>query len=344
MLNIIEIGIDDLDPNEWSSLLSKSKVCDAFQSYEWAQVQRNSRGVHPRFLIIRDGNRAVGGLMFFQTNVLGLLNAYEARGGPLFVRGKGGMVMKYALKAFRRKMKKSVYVLFVPSPLRNQSFREIFRSEGYHPIPFRTLILDLNRPLDDIWRALNKKARWGVRKAERLGVKVMIAETYSEWRKYYDLHVLHSQKKHYSTDPFEFFNEMFKLQSQNISRLFIAKYDGQIIAGSLFLIYGENMIFLNNASLDAFLSYNPNNLIQWASIKWAKENGIVLYDLNGLPWEKTPYLKGIYEYKKRWDGNVYWYNYYLNKQFLCKGVHLVRTSFLAWKIFSKLKSFRIISM
>jgi lipid II:glycine glycyltransferase (peptidoglycan interpeptide bridge formation enzyme) len=334
--------MDHLDPSEWNSLLSESEICDAFQSYEWAVVQRNSRGVHPHFLMVRQGDRVIGGLMFYQTNMLGLLDVYEARGGPLFVKGKGKIVIKNIMKAFRRKMKKSIYVLFVPSPLLNQGFREIFRSEGYHPIPFRTLILNLNRPLDDIWRALNKKARWGVRKAERMGVKVLIAETYNEWRKYYDLHVLHSRKKHYSTDPPEFFTEMFKLQSRNVARLFIAKYDGQIIAGSLFLIYGENMIFLNNASLDAFLSYNPNNLIQWASINWAKENGVVFYDLNGLPWEKTPYLRGIYEYKKRWDGDIYWYNYYLNNLFLCKGVHLIRSSFMAWKVFSRLRSFRII--
>lgn len=342
MYFVKEYGIDEIDSNEWNGLLSRGEICDAFQSYEWAQVQRNSRGVHPHFLIARDRDKTIGGLMLFQKNVLGFLHVYEARGGPLYVKGKGTVVMKLVLKAFRRRKKRSAYVLFVPFPLINYSFGEVFRSEGYHPMLFRTLVLNLNRPLNDIWSALNKKARWGVRKAERMGVEVTAAETRSGWQKYYDLHIIHSRKKHYGTDPPEFFTEMFKLQSKNMSRLFVAKHNGRIIAGSLFLVYGENMIFLSNASLDAFLSYNPNNLIQWESIKWAKENGVTIYDLNGLPWEGTPYLKGIYEYKKRWDGDIKWQYYYLNNKLLCSGVHLVRTSYCAWKLFSSLKNLKIL--
>ena len=103
-----------------------------------------------------------------------------------------------------------------------------------------------------------------------------------------------------------------------------------------------NMIFLQNASSEDSLKYNPNNLIQWTSIEWAKENGVTIYDMNGLPLEETTYLRGIYSYKRRWDGYVQWYYYYLDNSALCSGVHLIRTSWVAWKLFSRLKNARII--
>lgn len=342
MNRVQEFGIEDVDKAEWNYLLSRSEVCDAFQTYEWAQTLSNSSGVRPHFLIVRDSKNTIGGEMFFERKTLGVLNSYEARGGPLYIKDSRDIVLKEVMKVFREKRKRSMYSLHVPSPLINHYLKEMFQSEGYNFIPFYTIIVDLTRPLEQIWAALDKQARWGVRKAERLGVEVSVANTWREWKEYYDLHVLHSRESHYSTDPYSFFEEMFKLHSKNMSRLFLARFNKQIIAGSLFLVYKKNMIFLQNASLRKFLKYNPNNLIQWESIKWAKEHGVEHYDINGLPWEKTPYLRGIYQYKKRWDGRVMPQYYYLNNKILCSAVHLVRSSFVAWRLFSGLKNLALV--
>ena len=330
-------SINDLDIQEWNDLLLKSEVCDAFQTYEWATVLRNSMNVQPFFLTVRHKGEIIGGVMLLRKKIFGVFDSYEIRGGPLHVRRNRAVVMKSIVRALDEKKSKSIYLLFIPFPEINYSLREMFKNEGYHGFPFCTIIIDLRRPLEETWSALDKKARWGVRKAERLGVKVKIANTWQEWEEYYHLHVLHSREKQYPTSPYDFFREMFKLRHKNTSCLFMASYGKRPIAGSLFLVYRENMIFLQNASQSAFLTYNPNNLIQWRSIEWAKENGVTAYDMNGLPWEKTPYLRGVYDYKKRWDGHVHWYYYYLNRGLLYSGVHLVRTNTLAWKIFSRFR-------
>jgi len=344
VFQVREVGIDELDAGKWNELLTKSEVCDAFQTYEWAEVHKNSMNARPRFLTIEKGRETMGGVLFFKKKLFRIFDVYEVRGGPLYIGKNKAAVMQSILKAFRRKKQRSVYSLFVPSPQINLAFKKIFEAEGYNPIAFRTSIIDLERSLEEIWSAIDKKARWGVRKAKRLGVEVTTAETLNLWKQYYDLRVLHSRKKHYPTIPFAFFVEMFNLQSRNISRLFVAKHNGRMIAGSLFLNYRQNMVFLQNSSLDAFLSYNPNNLIQWKSIEWAKQNGVTTYDINGLPWEGTPYLRGIYGYKKRWNGDIYWYNYYLNNKLSCSGIHLIRSSFLAWKTFSRLRDQGIASI
>lgn len=339
MKKVIETSIGELDKAEWDDLLSKSEVCDAFQTYEWAKVLRNSLNVYPHFLMVQDNKETIGGIMFLRKRMFKFLDSYEVRGGPLYLRSNKDIVMQNVMKAFRKNKRKSMYQLFVPSPLINYSFEEMFRTEGYHPLLFRTILIGLERPVEEIWRALDKKARWGVRKAERLGVNVTTANTWRDWKQFYALHVVHSREKQYSTVPYAFFREMFKLQSKIMSRLFVAKCGKQIIAGSLFLIHKKNMIFLQNASSNAFLAYNPNNLIQWKSIEWAKGNGVTTYDLNGLPWEKTPYLRGIYQFKKRWDGRVTSLYYYLSSKILYSGVHWIRTSSFAWRLFLRLKKF-----
>ena len=342
MYHIEEAGIDELDAKEWNDLLLRSEVCDAFQTYEWARALRNSLSVEPRFLVIRKKGEAIGGVVFIKKKLFGILDSYEVRGGPLYVRENRVLVMEAVLRALKRKKGKSVYTLFVPFPMINRSFKEMFDVEGYYSLPFRTLIIDLRRSIEDIWHALDKKARWGVRKAEGLGVKVKIASDWQEWEEYHNLHIFHSRTRQYATYPYNFFKEMFKLHHRNMARLFLAKYEEKTIAGSLFLIYRKNMVFLQNASLDVFLKHNPNNIIQWRSIEWAGKNGVATYDINGLPWEGTTYLRGIYQFKKRWDGNVQWYHYYLNRRLLCSGVHLIRTSFLAWDLLRRLKKCGIV--
>lgn len=337
-----EFGIDQLDVKEWNDLLFKSKVCDAFQTYEWAQVLRNSLDIDPYFLIVYKKGEPIGGILYLKKRIFSIADCYEVRGGPIYVNENETIVMENLLKFLKMKERKSLYLLFVPFPLIDHNLRKTFNVNGYHSVPFRTLIIDLKNPAEIIWNRLSKKARWGVRKAERLGVNVEVANNWQKWKEYYNLHVLHSKAKNYSTYPYNFFREMFKLHHKNMARLFLAEYRNQTIAGSLFLIYRKHMIFLQNASLDEFLKYNPNNLIQWRSIEWASANGISIYDINGLPWEKTSYLRGIYEYKKRWDGKIKWFGYYLNRRFLCSGIHIIRTSFLAWKLFSYLRTFEFL--
>lgn len=342
MYSITEASIDALDVREWEDLLLKSEICDAFQTYEWAQVLRNSFGVHPYFLIVRNDGDPVGGVMYLKKEVLGVLNCYEIRGGPHFTNENKSQVMKSITKAFKGKRRKSAYILFMPYPIINCSLREVFETAGYHPIPFRTLIIDLDKPLDYIWKALDKDARRGVRKAQRLGVEAAIANTKQEWNEYYDLQMLHSRERNYTPEPSVFYEEMFKLHRKNRCRLFVAKLEKRMIAGVLCLVHRKHLIGIRSASLTDFLKYQPNNLVHWKSVEWAKENGVTVYDWDGLPLEETKYLRGVYEYKKRWGGRVQWYYYYINNRILSRGIHLVRTSFFAWKLFSKLRSRRII--
>jgi len=298
--------------------------------------------VHPYFLLVKKKRETVGGVMFFRKKMFGISDCYEIRGGPLCVGKNKKRVMEKIIKAFDKKKARSIYVLFVPFPMINCSFREMFKAKGYLSFPFSTITIDLRRPLEDIWRALDKGARRAIRKAEHVGVEATIAKTWQEWKTYYSLHIVHAREKNYPEDPYEFFKEMFKLHPKSMSRLFVARHEDQMIAGMLFLIYRKNMICLQSAYLDAYRWCNPNNLIRWRSIEWARENGVTTYDIGGLPWEKTPYLRGVYEFKKQWDGNVQWYYYYLNRRLLFSGMHLIRTSSLAWNLFSHLRDVGVV--
>ena len=344
MYHVKEVGIDELEIQEWNDLLSKSEVCAPLQTYEWAQALRNSMDVEPCFLIAQRRGKTIGGVMCLRKKMFGFLDSYEIEGGPLYVeRNKSVVVLRDILRAFRKKKTRSVFTLFVPSPRIGYILREVFEAEGYHALPLYTIVIDLEKPIQEVWRALKKDARKGVRKAERSGVNVEIADDWQEWEEYYKIYLLHSIKKHYSANPHGFFEEMYKLNRKNLCRLFVAKYDGRIVAGKLCLVQGGDLVSIQSASLEAFLAYKPNNLVQWRSIEWAAENGVTAYHFRGLP-EKTAYLHGEYEYKRRWGGYVQPHYHYFSSRVASVGVRMIRTSFFAWKLFSRLRNYRIVQI
>lgn len=336
MYNVKIVAIDELDIQEWNDLLLRSEVCDAFQTYEWAQVLRNSMNMQPLFLIVQEKGENIGGALFVKKKMFRVLDCYEIRGGPVYVGKTKSIIMEQILKALHKLKRRSIYVLFIPFPLINCSLKQMFRIKGYNPIAYRTIILDLNGSLDNTWKALHDGTRRAVKKAGRLGVEVTTASTWLEWKEYYNLHLLHSRGK-YPSYPDLFFKEMFKLHGKDMSRLFVAKLEKRIIGGLLCLVYRKNLVCIEGGQLDDFRKYQSFSLLLWKSIEWAKENGVTIYDIHGLPWEKTKYLHGVYQYKKGWDGHIQWFYYYLNNWFLCSGVHLIRTSFLAWRLFTRLR-------
>lgn len=327
---------------EWDDLLARSEICDAFQTYEWASVLQNSIGVQPCFFFVKNHGRTLGGVIVLAKRILGMVNSLEIRGGPIYDKGSREVVMRSILKAVEERRKKAVNLLFVPFPPINHGLEHLFRTKGYYSYPFRTIIIDLSRKLEDVWKSLSKKARWGVRKAERVGLEVKEADTWDEWEHYYRLHLQHGREKQYPTEPLQFFREMFKLGQRNMAHLFLAEHEKHMVAGSLFLMHKQNMVFLQNASETTFLSQNPNSLLQWKSIEWAKENGVTIYDMNGLPPKEVPYLQGVFNFKRQWDGQTYWYYYYLNRRLLHTTMHLIRTNGFAWKLFMSTRNLRIV--
>ena len=108
MYRIEDADIDTLDVHLWNELLMKSEICDAFQTYEWAEALKNSMGIQPYFLILYDKQEPIGGVMYFKKRMLGVLDCYEVRGGPLFTNASKLQVMKEIVKAFEEKRRPAI--------------------------------------------------------------------------------------------------------------------------------------------------------------------------------------------------------------------------------------------
>ena len=60
------------------------------------------------------------------------------------------------------------------------------------------------------------------------------------------------------------------------------------MAGVIIFTFGEKYWFMHGASSTEKRSYNPNHLLQWEEvIRWARQRGIMCYDMVGVPNPRT---------------------------------------------------------
>ena len=73
---------------------------------------------------------------------------------------------------------------------------------------------------------------------------------------------------------------MFALR--NVRRLFVATYNGEIVAGSVVRFLPEGIVeYAANSSVPEKMVLKPNDVLQWRIIEWACANGFKQYSLGG---------------------------------------------------------------
>lgn len=88
---------------------------------------------------------------------------------------------------------------------------------------------------------------------------------------------------------------------ENISNdnlmLYVANYEGRIIAGALLVVYENIATYLHGASSDNDRDVMAPHLLQWQMIVDAKDRGALKYDFGGVSIGDTDK-----EREKKWQG------------------------------------------
>ena len=310
-------SFENLDVNAWKILESQAQFLSVFQTYSWARVLK-SIGIEPKFFIVMSKDSPLLGLLMFKSDlVLGVLSAYEAIGGPLVPPGVDEDIFPFFASSLKGLMKRKGLLYFYWMPSYSLNLESHLLGEGFLPIPSATFVVDLNHPVETLWKNLSKNARWGVKKAKKMNVTVSEAKSWDDWRSYYRIYVYENNEKGIRSRSLNLHKSMFRhLLPDTSVRLLVAKHHGKIIAGSLFLVTPHEMMYYESASNARYRNLQPNNITQWHAILWAKEHGVKYYDLGGSLWkpEEEHQLYGVHVFKSGWGGNFCRYNSFaLNK-------------------------------
>jgi len=163
-----------------------------------------------------------------------------------------------------------------------------------------TIILDLTKDEDELWKALKKKTRQKIRQGEKRGAKYRFAEDDSDFERWWELYTSAVERIGFPSTEHDFAKSVYKEKS--ISKLFLGAVNSKLACGTLILLSPRSILAWLGASDPVLLDYRSNFLLQWEIIKWSKNNNYEIYDMGGIKLDDPEH--GPTFFKSGWGGNV----------------------------------------
>lgn len=156
----------------------------------------------------------------------------------------------------------------------------------------------LDADLDELHRRLSKHARRNIAVAERNGVRIEASTDLAAVHRFHRLHVqLRKRKYRLLAQPVELFERIWQAFTDDGAVVtLLAHADDELIAGALFLVWGDTLYYKFGASRPEQLRLRPNDAIFWAGIRWG-----VQHRLRSLDWGCSDLDQpGLVAYKRKW--------------------------------------------
>lgn len=180
--------------------------------------------------------------------------------------------------------------------------------------PPKTILIDLEPPLDQIMARMKSKTRYNIRLAAKKEVTVRQGEL-ADITVFNQLMRLTGDRDQFGVHAPDYYRAAYELfQPDNVS-LHIAEYSGRPLAAIMVFVSGTKAAYLYGASSNEERNRMPSYAVQWEAMKWAKDRGCTCYDLWGIPdaldqeleesfTKRSDGLWGVYRFKRGFGGET----------------------------------------
>ena len=285
------ISIDPRNDPLWQKLISQHRS-DAFHSPEWLQVLVDTYGFDIQaYVLLDEAGEPRAGIPFCCLedikNKRILTLPFSDYCDPLVENYEQWTSLTEPLLA--EDSPYSIRCVHNDVPLADGRFTLVNKAKWHG--------LDLSPDLDTLWSGLHSSARRAIRKAERDGVAVRIAEKEEDLRAFFELHLgVRKYKYRMVAQPYRFFESIWRhfIETQQ-GLLMVTVHQDKIIGGVLYLIWKNRLYYKFNASALNYLSVRPNDLMIWEGIKYGRAQGHTYLDFGLSDWDQ----EGLVRYKRK---------------------------------------------
>ena len=202
------------------------------------------------------------------------------------------------------KKEKSIFVRFSSfvnyKITRLQDYKIIQSHFDHHPET--SLIIDIAQSEEDILGQMKPKGRYNIKVAQKHGVTVKASQNVDD---FYSILQKTGGRDGFGIHAKSYYQKMIDTLGEHV-QLLQAEYEGQIIAGGIFVYLDEWGIYYYGASDHQYRKVMAPYLLQWEAIQEAKRRGCKYYDFLGIAPEdvKNHPWAGVTGFKKKFGGEV----------------------------------------
>ncbi len=297
------------DKKVWEDYIQNSQISFSpfFQSWDWGELQKNLGNTVFR-LGLYDDKILVG--VCHAVSIQAKRGRYlHLRHGPILTDFTNSFDDMLAVVKEKAKDLKLDFIRM--SPLLDTTFfdKQFFKSRGFRNAPVHnmdaenTWVLELDKSEEELLAGMRKTTRYLVKKAQGMSIAITATTSQKDFDEFLALYKATSLR--HSFVPHRGLREELEIFAKdNHAKLFLARYDGKLIAGALVLFYGNQAVYHHAASDTTYREVPAAYLLQWEAIKEAKKQQKALYNFWGVvPPEKTKHpWQGLTLFKTGFGG------------------------------------------
>lgn len=295
----------------WESFLLKHSPQSLFQSFSWGEVEKQLKKKILRMGIFKKVQSNLWGISQIVKVEARRGSFLHVRHGPVFKKWEG-KIIKVWLRWIKGLAKQEKVSFIRISPLLKPQETELLRTLGFRSAPIPSLdaetawVLDLEKSEEELLKQMRKTTRYLIKKGEKDGLKVIKSKDLNDIYHFFKLYKKTYQRQRFI--PHQGIKEEYKVfKKDSRADLFLAKYQGEVLAAALIIYYGNQAIYHHGASVKS--SIPASYLLQWEAIKEAKRQGLRYYNFWGITetkrknhpwWGLTLFKKGFGGEKKEY--------------------------------------------
>ena len=318
-----------LSPEEFTNFANNHPDKSFFQTTQIATI-RALNDWEPHYVGVKEGDAILAATMMVGKSTFFGFKTFYAPGGPLIDYENTKLLNFFIthLKSYLKSQKAYVFHIdpyyelierdrngqVVENGFNHQKAANNLKKLGFKSLkiseqPKYLFALDLEkRTPDELLASFKRNTRNHIRKTEKEGVTVRELNR-SELPTFKKITASTSERRNFTDKPLSYYESMFDLFGDQVKFLLAeTTIDGKTVplSAAMFMLYGDEIIYLFSGSYKKYMNYNAQYAIQWNIIKYAAEHNFKRYNfygIQGLPDPKKPDY-GVYEFKKGFGGRV----------------------------------------
>ena len=175
---------------------------------------------------------------------------------------------------------------------------------SFYVKPWYTILINLQKSIDDIWRDLKKKScRYEIKRAEKINHHIVV----NKW----DLHTYRFIKRFSKRRNLPVISEQAFWELSKYGDMFVVVSNNSVIAAHVFVLdYPRRARLLISATADRndarnrYLVGALNRKLHWYEIQFFKEKGYRWFDFGGIELDPNSKLYSISRFKMSFGGIV----------------------------------------
>lgn len=148
--------------------------------------------------------------------------------------------------------------------------------------PQEILVMNIESMESELLAQMKSKTRYNIRLAERQGVTARFSRATEDVEAFIRLIYATTKRKEIHPHPQEYYRNFFEVFDEAVCTLALAEYDGDILAANLLVFFEDTVYYLHGGSSDTGKNLMAPFLLQWESIKLARERGMKQYNFGGV--------------------------------------------------------------